>query len=52
MGSGYTRETVKTCDFSAILGGRVIREVGLYASMYGNNSKEEGARGRRNTQGL
>ena len=35
MGSGYTRETVKTCDFSAILGGRVIREVGLYASMYG-----------------
>ena len=35
MGSGYTRDTVKTCDFSAILGGRVIREIGLYASMYG-----------------
>ena len=37
MGSGYTRDTVKTCDFSAILGGRVIREIGLYASMYGNH---------------
>ena len=43
MGSGYTRETVKTCDFSAILGGRVIREVGLYASMYGMLDQVPGA---------
>ena len=35
MGSGYMRDTVKTGDFCAILGGQVIREVGLYASTYG-----------------
>ena len=40
MGSGFARETVKTCDFSAILGGRVIREIGLYESMYGSNCED------------
>ena len=32
MGSGYT---VKICVFCALLWGRVIRDVGLYASTYG-----------------
>ena len=41
MESGYTLETVKTCDFSAILGGRVIREVGLYASTYGTSTPQD-----------
>ena len=52
MGSGYMRDTVKTADFCAILGGRVIREVGLYASMYGSLFVRENCLRSGNSQGI